>query len=180
MSDPILETQVARLAEALTHIAKVTNQLNKTDKQNKTEYTLLFEQLQSSLNAIDLSEVIDDTKSTSRAQTYSIDQIHLLLKQSKDEILGGDIPDALNTLKELIAEISENEQGLAAVLSSQAKRVAVDQVQSFTLAEQQRARANISAVSQSELQQFKDKIGDTDFDFKAHVIGVIESGDVPE
>lgn len=180
MSDPILETQVSRIAEALIHLAKVTNQLSQIDKANKTDYTLKYEELKAQLNSIDLSEAIDDTKSTSRSQTYSIDQIHLLISQAKNDILGGDIPDALNTLKELIAEISENEQGLAAVLSAQAKRVAVDQVQNFTLEEQTRARSNISAVGTDEFEQHKAAVGDLTYDFKAQVIATIDAGDLPE
>lgn len=176
----VIETQVAKVAEGLVYLAKLINKLSNTDKANRQEYSQLTEQLQTQLNSIDLSEVIDDTKSTSRDQTYSINQINLLIKQSKDEILGGEIPDALNTLQELIAEISDNDTGIAAALANQAKRVAVDQVQNFTLAEQARARTNMSAVSQKDHDDFKAKIGDVDFNFVDAIKETVEAGDLPE
>lgn len=176
----VLETQVARIAEGLLFVTKLTNQLSVVDKENKTDYTLKFEQLQQAINSIDLSALIDDSKATSNDQTYSINQIHRLIQEAKNDILGGEIPDALNTLKELIAEISENEQGLAAVLSKLAKRVAVDQPQNFTEVEQAQGRSNLDAVGKKEFQAHVDKVGDLDFDYVAAIKATREAGTLPE
>lgn len=180
MTQSLTESGIGQVAQGLIYLAKHVNKMDAANKANKSEYTTLIEQLSARLNAIDLSDVIDDTRSTGRDQTYSIDQINLKISQAKNDILGGDIPEALDTIRELIAEISENKDGIAAIFAGLATRVSVDSVQNFTLEQQALARDNISAVSKSEFESFVAKVGDLDTDFVAIINQVISEGTLPE
>ena len=60
-------------------------------------------------------------------------------------------PDALNTLNEIAAALSQDQTALDGILVALAKRVRVDAVQNFTSEEKTQGRSNIGAASAAEV-----------------------------
>lgn len=100
---------------------------------------------------------------TNTTQTWSSQQISDTIDSdvatAVNDLVGG-ASAAYDTLIELANEIQANDADLVTVLSNQSKRVAVDQVQTFTAPEQLQGRSNIGAQSAAD-------IGDTAADFVA-------------
>ena len=97
--------------------------------------------------------------STSSSTAWSSQKISDEIVASRDALVNG-AGAAYDTLQELAAEIQSNDTDLAAILTAQAKRVAVDQVQSFTQLEKDQGIGNLGAIAAAD-------IGDPDTDFVA-------------
>lgn len=98
-------------------------------------------------------------------KTWSADKIIAYSQQIKSEILGGTVPEALDTLLEIANQLQNDETELNAIALALANRVRVDAVQTFTTPQKLQARQNIDAASDTEFQQFKTDVGDTATDF---------------
>lgn len=97
--------------------------------------------------------------------TWSTDKIITALTTAKgevrDELLGG-ASAALDTLNELATALNNDPNFATTISTALAKRVAVDAAQTFDTTEQQQARTNIGAVSQTDITTL---YGDPDYDF---------------
>ena len=118
--------------------------------------------LVASLNELDskLSALtqIDDS-AASITKTYSSEKITQLNQQLKAEILGN-VPEAFDTLQELLAQLSEDENQIQAILTALANRLRFDAPQTLTAEQRAQGLANLGAVS-------RDEIGDTSVDLVA-------------
>lgn len=134
--------------------------LNTVDKSN------LVNSLNEVLNKV--NTLISDVAGVGITdKTWSADKIIAYVQQVKSDILGGTVPSALDTLLKLAQRLEDDATELNAIMLALGKRVAVDQVQTFTAPEQTQARSNINAASDTEFQQFKTDVGDTNTDFVA-------------
>lgn len=163
-----LETRITSLA---TTIAAEVNQINTNagalaslTTTNKASLVAALNELKAALDAIDAA-AINDASSSSTTETWSINKISLEISNAVDAIIDG-APGALDTLNEIAAALQDDAGTVTDILSAQAKRVAVDQVQSFTGPEQSQARTNIGAVGTADA-------GDTDRDFASDFTGAL-------
>ncbi len=84
-----------------------------------------------------------DPNTPSTTQWTSTQDLLDQLAALKDEIMGPDVSAALDTLKELGTELGDQDSAISNILTAQAKRVAVDQAQTFTAAEKLQACQNL-------------------------------------
>ena len=114
------------------------------------------ETLQSQLTG-QIAGLIDDSQTESTTKTYSItkivSEINTKVSAAITELIDG-APAALNTLKELAAEITAKGGLVEELLTKIGNAVRVDIVQAFTPEQKAQALANIGAVSQSLYDAF--------------------------
>ena len=114
------------------------------------------ETLQSQLTG-QIAGLIDDSQTESTTKTYSItkivSEINTKVSAAITELIDG-APAALNTLKELAAEITAKGGLVEELLTKIGNAVRVDIVQAFTSEQKAQALANIGAVSQSLYDAF--------------------------
>lgn len=111
---------------------------------------------------------IDDSKSTSTTDTWSIDKIKserasaitTAISALESKLLNG-APAALDTLQELADALGQDANFATTITAALGKRVRVDDAQSFTAPEQAQARANIGAASSADLTQLQTDIGNS-------------------
>lgn len=111
---------------------------------------------------VDAATNIDDGAATANT-TYSSSKIVSLVQGAVAEITDN-APEALNTLRELASELTEQEDLVQALLAGQAQRVSFAEAQTLTAEQALRARQNIQAVGAAD-------IGDYDLD----LVGVLNS-----
>lgn len=115
--------------------------------------------------------IIDDAAGDSVIdRVWSANKVHdaivEAINQVKADLING-APEALDTFKELAEAMANDTTFAASIAQSLAKRVRVDDVQTFTLAEKQQGRDNIGAASDADLTDFKNAVGATDVDYVA-------------
>lgn len=101
---------------------------------------------------------LDDSK-TDTTHVWSSQKTSDTIQGAVNALVNG-APAALDTLKELADQLAADESAVGAITTALAKRVAVDQAQTFTNVEQLQARTNIGAASSVDL-------GDPTTDFVA-------------
>lgn len=126
---------VGLLKELLNNDAANLNALTTTQKGN----------LVSALNevrslAVGKASINDSATNTTTA--WSGSKVNTAINAAIAGIIDG-APGALDTLNELAAAFNDNPSIINNILAAQAKRVAVDQVQTFTAGEQLQACQNI-------------------------------------
>jgi len=124
----------------------------------KNSLVAALNELKSQVGNIDLTALINDNV-TGSDTAWSSDKVKTQIETAVDALVNG-APGAMDTLKELAAEITGNEGVLNQLLASQAKRVAVDKAQNFTDSEKSQARANIGAASTADHSALSSKLGD--------------------
>ena len=151
-------TQKSNLVAALNEIAGNTGALFNLTTVQKGSLVAAINEVLSAVNAIDITDVIDDTATTGDTNsTYSADRILYLLDDLRSDILGGIPPSTLDTIAELASYLSDNSV-TDGIVSQLGLRVRVDAVQSFNSTQQAQARDNIGAVAASA-------VGNTDHNF---------------
>lgn len=98
-----------------------------------------------------LLNLINDALTSGAANTWSVDKIKSEIDARVSLALDGVDPALLQQLSELIAEIHADTAGLAVVVAAIGKALRVDQVQTFTDAEKEQARANLDLMSRTEV-----------------------------
>lgn len=95
-----------------------------------------------------LAEVAAGTDTTRAVTVAGVRQERAALKQ---EILGTNVPAALDTLDELAAAIADDQNFAASTTTALGNRVRVDAAQTFTALQQTQGRANIDAASATDV-----------------------------
>ena len=153
--------QVAALAQTIgTDIAQLLSAIGDLSELTTTEKASLvvaLNELKASLNSIDLTKIIDDTKKATNL-TWSSTQISKAISEAVADLVNG-APEALDTLKELGDAITTNKDAIEALQTIAAGHVKYDAAQSLTTAQKTQARANIDAASTTEVATAK-KAGD--------------------
>lgn len=111
---------------------------------------------------VDAATNIDDSAATTNT-TYSSSKIVSLVQGAVAEITDN-APEALNTLRELASELTDQEDLVQALLAGQSQRVSFAEAQTLTAEQALQARQNIQAVGATD-------IGDYDLD----LVGVLNS-----
>ena len=156
-------TQKSNLVAALNEIVNNAGALSTLNTVQKGSLVSAINEVLAVVNAIDITDVIDDTATTGDTNsTYSADRILYLLDDLRSDILGGIPPSTLDTIAELASYLSDNSV-TDGIVSQLGLRVRVDAVQSFNSTQQAQARDNIGAVASSA-------VGGTDRDFAADYI----------
>ena len=100
-----------------------------------------------SVSAIDLTSLINDAASSGVTnKTFSADRILSLVSGSIAQLVDSS-PATMDTLRELAAALGNNPNFASTIATSLGNRVRVDAAQTFTPAEQEQGRSNISAAS---------------------------------
>lgn len=115
--------------------------------------------------------IIDDTAGNGVVDRVwsankSYDAIVEAINQVKSDLING-APEALDTFKELADAMANDTTFATSIAQSLGKRVRVDDVQTFTIAEKLQGRENIGAASDADLTDLKNAIGATDVDYVA-------------
>lgn len=96
-----------------------------------------------------LAEVASGTDTTRAVTPHGLRQERLALRT---EILGADVPSALDTLNELAAALSDDANFSATITTSLANRLRIDTAnQGLTSTQQSNGRANLSAVGTAQI-----------------------------
>lgn len=173
-----LTTRIGDLAlETATHAKALKTLLNGNAADLSSLTTTAKSNLVAALNELkaDLSNlegqlsastsINDAAAANSTTETYSVSKIRDLVTTSIDAIVAG-APGALNTLDELAAAINDDQSFASSVTTALTSRVRTDTAtQGLTTTQQANARANINAVSASD-------IGSTDTDY----VAIFQSG----
>lgn len=163
----ILNSNIGTLSTSIGNLLDLTT-------TNRNSLVDAVNELVSGLGGVDLTAIIDDLALVGTLdKTYSVSKITSLLNALKGEILDS-APEALNTLNELAAALSNNPNLAADLATALGLRVRVDAAQAFDAAQQTQGRANIGAAAATVLQTVSDDldalvavIGNTNADFLA-------------
>ena len=150
-----IESLVIRVAQEFNDVRAKTGNLANLTTTDKSSLVAAINELKA---AVVSATAIDDAQ-VSAATTYSSTKIVTLLDALKSEILGG-ADAAYDTLVEIQQLLQSGTNGLDALLAAVNLRVRFDAAQTLTVPEQAQARANIGAVSATD-------IGNADTDFVA-------------
>lgn len=113
----------------------------------KSNLVSALNEVQASVSSIDLTSLINDAAASGVInKTFSADRILSLVAGSVSALVDSS-PATLDTLKELAEALGNNPNFATNIATSLGHRVRVDAVQTFTTAEQEQARSNISAAS---------------------------------
>jgi capsid protein len=154
-----LHSFVLRVAEEFNSVKTRTGLLADLSTTDKSSLVAAINELKSAV----LAAIDDETARTTT--TYSSSKVVSLLDALKADILGGADP-AYDTLVELQRALQDDQSGIAALTAAIDKRVRFDAAQTLTDAEKAQARANIGAVSATD-------VGDTTTDFVALFVGAL-------
>lgn len=146
-----------------TMLSGNANNLNALNTADKTSLVAALNELQTEINSLagQAGAQINDASGASATETYSVNKILDLVGDLRTEIMGTDVPAALNSLDELAAAIGDDANFAATIMAGLGNRVRVDAAQSFTSPQKAQARANIGADITSA------EIGNPDTDFVA-------------
>ena len=162
-----LKTQLELLATAVgTDVKNIRNTvgtISNLTTADKTNLVIALNEVKAIADTA-ASVVDDDATAGNLVKTYSADKVLALIAAAKDSILGGVAPEAIDTITELAAFLTDNTvtSGLIDQLSN---RVRVDAVQSLDSGKQTQARDNISAASALSVSNLTNAVGDTTTDF---------------
>lgn len=149
--------QVASLAQTIgTDIAQLLaaiGDLSALTTTEKASLVVALNELKASLNSIDLTKIIDDTKKATNL-TWSSTQISKTISDAVAALVNG-APEALDTLKELGDAITSNKDAIEALQTIAAGHVKYDAAQSLTTVQKTQARTNIDAASTTEVANAK-------------------------
>lgn len=113
----------------------------------KSNLVASLNEVHASVAAIDLTSLINDTASSGVTnKTFSADRILSLVAGAIAQLVDSS-PATMDTLRELAAALGNNPNFATTIATSLGNRVRVDAAQTFTAAEQEQARSNISAAS---------------------------------
>lgn len=160
-----LVQEIINLAQVIkTDITGIRTDLGNKANLTTTDKTSLVNALNEVLGKV--NNLIDDTAGEGITdKVWSADKTVAYVQQVKSQILGGTIPEASDSLLELLTLINDDQNELNAIFLALDKRVSVDSIQTFTNGEKQLGRENIGAASDAEFQQFKTDVGNTNTDF---------------
>lgn len=116
----------------------------------KTSLVLALNELKAALGNIDLTKLIDDSK-TATNLTWSSTQITTAINNAVTALVNG-APEALDTLKELSDAITTNQDAISALQTIAGGHVKFDAAQTLTTAQKTQARSNIDAASTTEVE----------------------------
>lgn len=149
--------QVAALAQTIgTDIAQLLaaiGDLSALTTTEKASLVVALNELKASLNAIDLTKIIDDAK-TATNLTWSSTQISKAISEAVTALVNG-APEAMDTLKELADVIASNKDAIEALQTIAAGHVKYDAAQTLTTEQKTQARVNIDAASTTEVAAAK-------------------------
>ena len=159
--------QKSNLVAALNELNSNIGALSALNTTQKGSLVGAVNEVLAVVNAIDLTDLIDDTAgSGDTTVTYSADKIFDLLGALRTEILGGIPPGTLDTIKELADYLADNTVS-GGIVEQLSNRVRVDAAQSFNSTQQAQGRGNIGAAAAADLTTLSNNIGDTDHNFVA-------------
>lgn len=150
-----VETKILLIVQKITH---AINSVQETVGDVAGLSTSIKTDLVSALNELknDLINIINDSV-TNTSSTWSSTKIDLEIQEAIDALIDG-APGSLDTLKELASALQNDPDIINALTNMANKRVAVDQVQSFTNTEKAQARSNIDSASILDLAAKEDAI----------------------
>lgn len=147
-------TSKADIVTALNEVLAKTNTnsnaigtLASLNTSAKGNLVAALNEIQTSLSSIDLTSLINDSAQAGVThKTFSADKILSLVAGSISQLVDSS-PATMDTLRELAAALGNNPNFATTVATSLGNRVRVDAAQTFTPAEQDQGRQNISAAS---------------------------------
>lgn len=149
--------QISNLAQTIgTDVKQIIaniGDLSQLTTTEKTSLVLALNELKAALGSIDLTKLIDDTK-TATNLTWSSTKITNAISVAISDLVNG-APEALDTLKELADAIDANQDAIAALQTIAAGHVKYDAEQTLTTEQKAQARANIDAGSIAEVADAK-------------------------
>ena len=149
--------QISLLAQTIgTDVKQIyanIGDLSKLTTTQKASLVLALNELKAALGNIDLTAIIDDTKTTT-SLTWSSTQITTAINAAVTALVNG-APEALDTLKELGDAITTNKDAISALQTIAAGHVKYDAAQTLTAAQKTQARSNIDAASTTEVSAAK-------------------------
>ena len=147
-------TSKSDIVSALNEVLSKTNvnvnaigTLSTLTTSAKSNLVAALNEVQASVSSIDLTSLINDSAASGVTnKTFSADRILSLVAGSIAQLVDSS-PATMDTLRELAAALGNNPNFASTIATSLGNRVRVDAVQTFTPAEQDQARSNISAAS---------------------------------
>ena len=121
----------------------------------KTSLVLAINELKAAIGSIDLTALIDDSK-TATNLTWSSTKITSAITAAVTDLING-APETLDTLKELADAIENNQDAISALQEIASGHVKYDGEQTLTTEQKAQARSNIDAVSSAELSAVETK-----------------------
>jgi len=115
----------------------------------KASLVLAMNELKAAIDAVDLSDLIDDS-ATANSMTWSSTKISNAISAAVSALVNS-APEAMDTLKELADAISNNQSAIGALQTIAGKHVRYDEAQTLTDAQQTQARSNIAAAAASDV-----------------------------
>lgn len=144
------------LVAALNELFDVTEGLEASRGDLSTLSTAAKGSLVAALNEINgvlqNATNIDDAAATTTT-TYSSSKIVSLVQGAVSEILDG-APEALDTLKEVAAELGNQDSAMQTLLSGLVRRIRFDAAQNLTAEQALQARQNIQAVGVADIGDY--------------------------
>ena len=126
--------QISNLAQTIgTDVKQIIaniGDLSQLTTTEKTSLVLALNELKAALGSIDLTKLIDDTK-TATNLTWSSTKITNAISTAISDLVNG-APEALDTLKELADAIDANQDAIAALQTIAAGHVKYDAAQTLT------------------------------------------------
>ena len=142
-------SQISALAQTIgTDVKQIIANIGDLSQLTTTEKTSLvvaLNELKASLGTVDLSKIIDDSK-TATNLTWSSTKISNAISSAVSDLVNG-APEALDTLKELADAIDENQDAITALQTIAGGHVKYDGEQTLTTEQKAQARTNIDAAS---------------------------------
>ena len=123
--------------------------------QQKTSLVLAINELKAAIGSIDLTALIDDSK-TATNLTWSSTKITSAITAAVTDLING-APETLDTLKELADAIENNQDAISALQEIASGHVKYDGEQTLTTEQKAQARTNIDAVSSAQLTAVETK-----------------------
>ena len=123
--------------------------------QQKTSLVLAINELKAAIGSIDLTALIDDSK-TATNLTWSSTKITSAITAAVTDLING-APETLDTLKELADAIENNQDAISALQEIASGHVKYDGAQTLTTEQKAQARTNIDAVSSAQLTAVETK-----------------------
>lgn len=149
--------QLASLAQTIgsdvKHICANIGDLSSLTTDEKKSLVSALNELKEKLNSIDLTDVIDDTKTVTNL-TWSSTQISKAIGAAVAALVNG-APETMDTLKELSDAIEANEGVIDTLETIASGHIKFDGTQNLTESEKAQARTNISAASSEDVSNLK-------------------------
>lgn len=144
-----LVNAVNDLVETLSSTRASVGALNALETADKNNLVAALNEIKATVDAA--TNINDDAVTAST--TYSSTKIVGLIQSAVANILDG-APEALDTLKEVAAELGNQDSAMQTLLANQANRVRFDAAQTLTAEQALQARQNIQAVGTDDIGNF--------------------------